>query len=982
VIRPPVDIQEGEILIQRWDSLTPEPAYAWQQRLKNPQRISSTGPVFNQLYAFGTGAIEGTVSDSLGEVLPGAWLALLSGEQQVRAMQSDSLGRFSFPQLPPASYQIRYWKDWYEANEHTLEVKEADSVSVSLSLTPLQLSPISLDSPLKKSSHFAEYGDIRGARNRGTITYIDGVKVRGTGILPQSAVSLIEGGTYAGMGKLTGFVSDRDNAPLGFTTIVLFQGDLVKYGTQTDEDGKFSLQVASGLYRVEARYLGSSTTISSVSVPVGLVRWVSLQFQEDVTTTLASVNLFEERPLESSALSGYTVTNLSTRNIISLNAGNSLFNFEESRAFRRKQEALWWSNPLTEVNASSSPLPTFLLRSRFADVAAWEPDVRTDEEGEAMISIHFPDNPTTWTTHVLATTEHRQSGYAQAQTQAQQLLLTRLEIPRFAIAGDQLRLNGRVLNYSEDPLQIHTKWTVAGELLTETDTLLGPSLLEQPGWEVPASQDSLTLRYTARLSNGAGDGEEKSLHVLRAGLERKQGQSWYLEGDSSIRFFLDPAKGPVYLWAATSGVQWALNRLENLQSYPHSCYEQTASKMRALSMERLIREKIGEKFSKQGLLSRMMRRLEKGQNQDGGWGWWPGNASDAWMTGYVMASLQQVGGSEVAIGRAAQWLFRQADRLTETEQLHSSWRLLESGIALPPSWPTPLTHHPNSAYEQLIQLRIRQLQGEELDLESLLAQTKTGKSSGWSRYGGEQGELILRYLLQKTQSPNSAKAVELRRQMIQTPRRNTIEQAEVLATILPDLLAQSSSQTWTTQAALIDPQGQHISLAEFPLRDTLLLDQAGTWTLEKQGSQPLFLNLFQTHWETEPEIQDSSVVLQTQFWQAGKQVHQLKAGQACEMRVQIEVKERGDHLMLSVPIPAACSWEQKPLQAAAVYEEYFRDRVQVYWRELKVGSYTLAFPLMPRFSGNFHLNPACVEPMYQPERQSNNALRIIEVEAQ
>ncbi|MEL6629031.1 MAG: carboxypeptidase-like regulatory domain-containing protein, partial [Bacteroidota bacterium] len=74
-------------------------------------------------------------------------------------------------------------------------------------------------------------------------------------------------GAWAQDGKLAGKVLDESGAPLPFVRVIVYSGDLIKYGASTDEKGTFSIQpVAPGTYRVEARYLQKKASIDEVPV--------------------------------------------------------------------------------------------------------------------------------------------------------------------------------------------------------------------------------------------------------------------------------------------------------------------------------------------------------------------------------------------------------------------------------------------------------------------------------------------------------------------------------------------------------------------------------------------------------------------------------------------------------------------------------------------------------------------------------------------
>ncbi|GAB4402466.1 MAG: hypothetical protein OHK0039_00510 [Bacteroidia bacterium] len=127
-------------------------------------------------------------------------------------------------------------------------------------------------------------------------------------------------------GKLAGKVLDKDGNPLGFATVIVYSGNLVRYGTQTDTDGRFSIQpVTPGTYRLEARYLGSSVSVDGALVLTGQTRDVVISFQEDVGSRLDTVVIVEQRPFEKdpvvgTVLTNQDVTNTGTRNVQSLAA--------------------------------------------------------------------------------------------------------------------------------------------------------------------------------------------------------------------------------------------------------------------------------------------------------------------------------------------------------------------------------------------------------------------------------------------------------------------------------------------------------------------------------------------------------------------------------------------------------------------------------------------------------------------------------------
>ena len=133
--------------------------------------------------------------------------------------------------------------------------------------------------------------------------------------------------SYAQDGKLSGKVTNQNGEPLPFTTVIVFEGDLVRYGTQTDESGTYSIQpISVGTYRVEFRYVGAKQVRNDVPIIDGQTRLLDVSFSDNITETdtvqiESYVNpVFEKDPKVASVLSGKDVQSIGTRNVQSLAA--------------------------------------------------------------------------------------------------------------------------------------------------------------------------------------------------------------------------------------------------------------------------------------------------------------------------------------------------------------------------------------------------------------------------------------------------------------------------------------------------------------------------------------------------------------------------------------------------------------------------------------------------------------------------------------
>ncbi|MEM7374892.1 MAG: TonB-dependent receptor [Bacteroidota bacterium] len=120
-------------------------------------------------------------------------------------------------------------------------------------------------------------------------------------------------------GKLAGKVLNNQGGPVGFTTVVVYEGDLVRYGTQTAEDGTFSIQpVQPGTYRVEARFLGNAKSLENVVVSAAKTRNVTINFQQDYTiedVEIVAPTIFDKEPIVGRQMNNEDIVNAGIRSI-------------------------------------------------------------------------------------------------------------------------------------------------------------------------------------------------------------------------------------------------------------------------------------------------------------------------------------------------------------------------------------------------------------------------------------------------------------------------------------------------------------------------------------------------------------------------------------------------------------------------------------------------------------------------------------------
>jgi uncharacterized protein YfaS (alpha-2-macroglobulin family) len=361
------------------------------------------------------------------------------------------------------------------------------------------------------------------------------------------------------------------------------------------------------------------------------------------------------------------------------------------------------------------------VRSDFRSTAFWKPNVITDANGAATISVKFPEALTTWRATARAATTGSSFGIGTSTTRTNLPLLVRLQGPRFFVVGDRVVVSGVVNNNTDAAIIVTPALEIEGAMLRVIESAVDmrpaggsstadgrlrtadhPALRVEPhaearaDWTVSAiAAGDVTLRVTAR-GGQVGDAMEKSFVVYEHGIDKLIARSGKMRGgESLIRLELPRERRATDLTVqiAPSLAATMLDALPYLIEFPYGCTEQTMSRFLPAVIVARTLEKLGldaegrlPKKKLDAVTAAGMARLYDMQHGDGGWGWWKEGSSDDFMTAYVVwgFSLAREAGLSVrtsSIDRAAEWL---TQRLVENRNewddqawmLHalSAWR--------------------------------------------------------------------------------------------------------------------------------------------------------------------------------------------------------------------------------------------------------------------------------------------------------------------
>ncbi|MDH5506510.1 MAG: MG2 domain-containing protein [Anaerolineae bacterium] len=297
-------------------------------------------------------------------------------------------------------------------------------------------------------------------------------------------------------------------------------------------------------------------------------------------------------------------------------------------------------------------------RSDFPDTVVWYPNIVTDADGRATITVKLPDTLTTWRMTAKAVTKDTKVGEGDLKIITTRAVIVRPQTPRSLVAGDEFVLSAIVHNFTDEAMEFTVsastnKTLVIGRDRTQTFRI-GANEQVVVVWPATAQGEG-TAKVTVRARAGdVGDAIQVEFPVQAFRVETSNSQSDEFSGTKRVMVSVPASALPesvVRVEVNRTIAESLLNGVDYLTGFPYGCVEQTMSRAfpnavvarayRQLGLEdRLGMAELDPK------IRASIQRLYGFQHEDGGWGWWFDDASDAYQTAWViygLAVMQEAG---------------------------------------------------------------------------------------------------------------------------------------------------------------------------------------------------------------------------------------------------------------------------------------------------------------------------------------------------
>ncbi|HYF64444.1 MAG TPA: alpha-2-macroglobulin family protein, partial [Herpetosiphonaceae bacterium] len=299
-----------------------------------------------------------------------------------------------------------------------------------------------------------------------------------------------------------------------------------------------------------------------------------------------------------------------------------------------------------------------LVRQNLPDTAYWNPAVVTGPDGKAQVTLTLPDNLTTWRLTARGLTADTRVGEASGDLVASLPLLIRPSLPRFLTVGDQVTLQAVVQNTTAGPIEATVNLNPGVLVLdgpAEQQVSVAANDRAVVTWSARAEKDGWATLLFSVSGGGLRDAVEQQLPIQRFVTPEVVASGGQVAGGPVVETLAIPAgslpagppQGEVTLELVPSLGAGIQSGLDYLRSYGYDCTEQTVSRFLPNAVTYRLYKQLGIENAdlKAGLeanLSSDLQRLYSLQHLDGGWGWWPGDKSNPYLSAYAMQGLVEV----------------------------------------------------------------------------------------------------------------------------------------------------------------------------------------------------------------------------------------------------------------------------------------------------------------------------------------------------
>jgi hypothetical protein len=340
------------------------------------------------------------------------------------------------------------------------------------------------------------------------------------------------------------------------------------------------------------------------------------------------------------------------------------------------------------VAKKDSGTPAAHVRSYFPEALYINPEIITDANGVASVSIPMADSITTWRMAMLASTAHGALGSATSSLKVFQDFFVDLDLPLTLTQGDRVSVPVAIYNYSGTRGNVTLKlqkddWFSLVDEVAEKSVAVDSSRVGGSQFTVEAKHiGKFKLTLAASMSGGAGRADivVREIEVVPNGREQSIVFNGLLE--SAVQHELNfpatsiPDASKIFVRLYPGPLSQVIEGMDSILRMPGGCFEQTSSStypnVLALDYMKRTKKLTPEVHAKaEGYIANGYQRLLTFEVPGGGFSWFGQAPANKILTSYGLMEFSDM--SKVydvdprLISRTQAWLASQ-------QQPDGSWK--------------------------------------------------------------------------------------------------------------------------------------------------------------------------------------------------------------------------------------------------------------------------------------------------------------------
>ena len=502
-------------------------------------------------------------------------------------------------------------------------------------------------------------------------------------------------GAFNGLAEITGSVEDTSGAVVSGATV---EASSEKAGktrkVTTDASGQFRFAgVSPGLYQVKISSPGFK--ISSIGFTVKARDRAVLDAKLKVleVTQAVEVTAMPVPPVPVRMMLAAPEARFARADAINLAAGQEVAAQNMGDFTRLEQFAkLQAPKPMaiaTNRASGTAASPEPHVRSYFPEALYINPEIITDHEGRATITIPLADNITTWRMAMVASTLSGALGSGSSSIKVFQDFFADLDLPVTLTQGDRVSIPVAVYNYAGSKGDVSLRLQPE-EWFTLADGDTADKSLTVEAGRVGGSQFTLEAKRIGKFKltlRAQMNGQEKRADIVVREIEvipngREQSMVFNGRLNSAVRHELDfPADSiadarTIFVRLYPGPLSQVIEGMDSLLQMPFGCFEQTSSatypNVLALDYMKRTKKLTPEVHAKaEGFIANGYQRLLTFEVPNGGFSWFGSAPANKILTSYGLMEFGDM--SKVydtdpkLVARTQQWLAGQ-------QQPDGSWK--------------------------------------------------------------------------------------------------------------------------------------------------------------------------------------------------------------------------------------------------------------------------------------------------------------------